>query len=68
MKDKVKILKKIMAQHHLTRRSISEILDVSIVTVDSWLAPEEATLHRNMPDRMLRLLHLELERKDSKSI
>ena len=61
-------LRRLMKKHGLTRKEVSELLGVSCTravvwrtpTCDSWMASEDASNYRNMPDPMMELLRLKL--------
>jgi hypothetical protein len=56
-------LRALMQKHKLTRPAVAALAGVKKVTVDSWLAPEHAALHRDMAPRHLELIQLKLQRK-----
>jgi hypothetical protein len=56
-------LRALMVQHKLTRPAVAALAGVQKVTVDSWLAPAHAALHRDMAPRHLELIQLKLRRK-----
>lgn len=54
-------LKKLMVEHRLKRKDVVALLpDVSLKSVDSWLAKPGAAGFRNMPAVNLELLKLKL--------
>lgn len=53
-------LREIMEQQRVTRRRVAELVLSSPSTVDAWLCPGDSPNYRQMPDRALRLLELEL--------
>lgn len=54
-------LRTLIRQHNLSRARAAELCGrVSIHTLNAWLLPRAARAWRNMPDRALRLLKLEL--------
>lgn len=55
-------LRTLMKDHGLTRAAVAAHCGVAEVTVDSWLAPPEAKLHRKLNARHLMLLRLSLSR------
>jgi hypothetical protein len=59
-KNPAEELRKLMARHGLTRPQAAELASVAKVTVDSWLAPETAALHRRMKPRDLDLIRLRM--------
>lgn len=63
--DNAQRLKALMRRHQLTRPDVARELGVGVSTVDSWLAPLTAASHRNMPDRLLRLLKLTLAQSEA---
>jgi hypothetical protein len=46
-------LYEVMHKHGLSRLDVALLIGVSIDTVNSWLAPETAAKHRDMPGRHL---------------
>lgn len=53
-------LRALLAEHGVTQAQAAALIGVSVKTVESWLAPEDAAHHRAMPPRSLRLFVLEL--------
>ncbi len=61
-------LRRLMKKYGLSRKKVSKMLGVactkSVVwrtpTADSWMASEDASNYRNMPDKMLERLRLKL--------
>lgn len=60
MSIEAKELRAIMKERGLTRAKVAEACGVAEVTVDSWLAPASASLHRKLHPRHLRMLRLTL--------
>lgn len=55
-------LRKTMERNELTQPEIAELAEVSLKTVESWLAEESAASHRRMPARHLSLIAMRLPR------
>ena len=53
-------LYRLIDKHDLTRSKVAELAGVSIHTVNSWLASDNAKAHRPCPDRNIELLTLKL--------
>jgi DNA-binding transcriptional regulator YiaG len=49
-----------MAAHRLTQPRVAELADVSLKTVEGWLAGEHAASRRTMHHRYLRLIRAAL--------
>lgn len=60
MSDNVAELRKLMRDQKLSRKEVAELCGVSVHTVDAWLLPRHAKAHRNMRDKELRHLQLEI--------
>lgn len=56
-------LRSLITQHKLSRARVAELCGVSIHAVNAWLLPRAAKAWRSMPDRVLRLLKLDLAAK-----
>ena len=53
-------LRSIIAHESLSRSALAALMGVSIHTVNAWLLPDTCKAHRDMPDKMLKLLTLTL--------
>lgn len=59
-------LRALMSRKKLTRKAVAELAGVSVKAVDTWLAPPGAASHRDMPDRAMKLVALQLLQQSPK--
>lgn len=57
-----KHLKRLMERHHISIAQTAKMLSVADVTVARWRQKEGSSGYNPMPDNMLELLRLKLER------
>lgn len=63
MHPNVERLRALMARHDLSYADVAELAGASVKTVESWLAREDAAMHRSMPGRALDLIELRLKER-----
>lgn len=59
-------LRALMAEHGLTRAAVAQLAGRAEVTIDSWLAPPGARLHRPMQQRDLDLIRFRLAARNKR--
>lgn len=60
MKEPVDHLRALLQQHSLTQRDAADLAQVSIKTIESWMADPASANFRRMPARALALLQFAL--------